>query len=95
VPDAFIGCIIAAGIEHNEAHCFGFGGSLYERAAPYEELAVTGWGRTADKLTAPLSPVLRVGKVPLISNETCNEPESYGGRVTGTMLCAGFHERRR
>jgi secreted trypsin-like serine protease len=60
--------------------------------SPCEELAVTGWGRTADKLTAPLSPVLRVGKVPLVSNETCNGEESYGGRVAGTMLCAGFHD---
>jgi trypsin len=60
--------------------------------SPCEELAVTGWGRTADKPTAPLSPVLRVGQVPLVSNETCNKPESYGGRIAGTMLCAGFHE---
>lgn len=60
--------------------------------SPCEELSLTGWGRTADKLTAPISPVLRVGKVPLVSNETCNKPDSYAGSVTEAMLCAGFDE---
>jgi secreted trypsin-like serine protease len=48
---------------------------------------VTGWGKTSNTGTA--SSVLMKATLPLISNETCNQPESLHGRVTAEMLCAG------
>ncbi len=52
---------------------------------------ILGWGRYS------LSPVLYAETlhqawVPLVSNETCNRPESYDGEIFQDMLCAGRAE---
>ncbi|WP_157863231.1 serine protease [Bradyrhizobium tropiciagri] len=52
-----------------------------------DDVVVTGWGRTTE--TGQLSEILQEVTVQLIDNETCNKNESYGGKVTTGMLCAG------
>jgi secreted trypsin-like serine protease len=51
---------------------------------------VTGWGVTEDY--PQIVDNLREVELPIISNETCNAPESYGGLITENMLCAGYSE---
>ena len=51
---------------------------------------VTGWGVTEDSRT--IVDNLREVQLPVVSNETCNAPESYGGLITENMLCAGYSE---
>jgi secreted trypsin-like serine protease len=48
---------------------------------------VTGWGATAEG--GPGSLDLLGAEVPVVSNATCNKPESYNGDITPNMLCAG------
>lgn len=49
-----------------------------------------GWGETE---TTPHFPsVLYNVKVPVVDREICNSPDSYDGRITDTMLCAGLAE---
>ena len=48
---------------------------------------VTGWGAIGEG--GPGSDVLLGVEVPVVANTECNKPESYGGRVTPQMLCAG------
>jgi secreted trypsin-like serine protease len=50
-------------------------------------VAVTGWGNTTQ--AGAYSPDLLEIDVPIVSNETCNRPQSYAGMVTTGMLCAG------
>jgi len=65
-------------------------------AEPYNDLTtdgtiatVIGWGSTRND--NPVYPEdLRQATVPIVSNEVCNAPNSYGGEVNDTMLCAGF-----
>jgi trypsin len=52
-----------------------------------ETLTVTGWGAT--KEGGATSDVLLMAQIPYVSNEVCNSPESYNGKVTSTMMCAG------
>lgn len=52
-----------------------------------EDLVVTGWGATSEN--GPDSPTLLKATIPYIDNQTCNAPESYNGKITSTMLCAG------
>ena len=40
----------------------------------------------------PHPDVLQHAQVDVISNETCNRPDWYGGLVTDRMLCAGKSE---
>ena len=48
---------------------------------------VTGWGAIGEG--RPGSDLLLGVEVPVVANTECNKPESYGGRVTAQMLCAG------
>lgn len=60
-------------------------------AVPYERpCIVTGWGdANAD---FPDDDFLKSATIPLISNEECNRPRSYNGRITRNELCAGLAE---
>ncbi|MFK7857870.1 MAG: serine protease [Granulosicoccus sp.] len=53
---------------------------------------IAGWG--AIEYADPDNPVyptmLQDALVPLITNELCNAPQSYGGLIADTHLCAGF-----
>ena len=51
---------------------------------------VTGWGATSDG--GPYPDVLLEVAVPIVSNATCNAPQSYDGAITDYMLCAGLAE---
>ncbi|KAE8299022.1 Transmembrane protease serine 3 [Larimichthys crocea] len=51
---------------------------------------ISGWGAT--ETDGETSIVLRSAKVPLISTETCNQPEIYNGHVSPWMICAGYLE---
>uniref|UniRef100_A0A4W3IKV4 Peptidase S1 domain-containing protein n=1 Tax=Callorhinchus milii TaxID=7868 RepID=A0A4W3IKV4_CALMI len=44
--------------------------------------------RSLLSLTGPLSDLLMKAKVPLLSNDVCND--LYKGRMQPSMLCAGF-----
>jgi len=51
---------------------------------------VTGWGATS--MGGPGSQQLLFAEVPVVFNETCNEPDSYDGEITAAMFCAGEKE---
>jgi secreted trypsin-like serine protease len=55
-------------------------------AAPIP-LQVTGWGATSEGGSG--SDALLAAIVPLVPNNVCNAPDSYAGRVTANMFCAG------
>lgn len=55
-----------------------------------QPLEVTGWGHTAEK--GQRSKVLMKASVPLVSNNTCNEPASYDGKILEHMMCAGHKD---
>jgi secreted trypsin-like serine protease len=48
---------------------------------------VTGWGATAEGAAGSLE--LLGAEVPVVSNDVCNQPQSYNGDITATMMCAG------
>ena len=48
---------------------------------------VTGWGATAEG--GPGSLELLGAQVPVVTNATCNKPQSYNGEITDRMICAG------
>ncbi|KAL0979902.1 hypothetical protein UPYG_G00191350 [Umbra pygmaea] len=48
---------------------------------------VAGWGATAEK--GGRSDVLQVINLKVIDRRVCNSLESYNGRITNGMLCAG------
>jgi trypsin len=50
-------------------------------------LQVTGWGATAEGKSG--SPDLLAAIVPLVPNSVCNAKDSYAGRITANMFCAG------
>lgn len=58
-------------------------------AVPGTNATVTGWGNTSTT-GASFPDELRQVTVPLVSNPTCNAPNSYNGAITDNMLCAGF-----
>jgi trypsin len=64
------------------------------RAAPStnidigEHLVVTGWGVEAEGGSSQPATLLKA-EVPYVTNETCNAPEAYAGRIFPGMLCAG------
>lgn len=43
-----------------------------------------GWGEGAE--------ILQEATVPLLSNEECNKEDSYNGKITDVMFCAGYPE---
>ena len=49
---------------------------------------VTGWGAISEG--GPVSDKLLFANVPVVSNAECNKPESYDGRITAQMFCAGL-----
>jgi secreted trypsin-like serine protease len=51
---------------------------------------VYGWGLTAER--GKTSRFLNFVEVPIVSNETANEPRAYNGAVDETMIAAGFDE---
>lgn len=51
---------------------------------------VTGWGALFEGGQG--SSDLRGADIRIVSNAVCNAPESYGGRITEAMLCAGEKE---
>ncbi len=51
---------------------------------------VTGWGDTAEGGLP--SNILRKVTLPIVSNVVCNAPESYNGKITDLMVCAGRAE---
>ena len=52
---------------------------------------VTGWGNNG---THQSTDQLQKADVPIISNGVCNAPQSYGGKVTWNMFCAGYADGR-
>lgn len=50
--------------------------------------SISGWGSTQSGSSVH-SLELRAAKVPLLSDEVCNQPEVYGNNVTEGMFCAG------
>ena len=54
---------------------------------------VTGWGvQVYPKNRYPWPNVLQQAPVRVVSTSTCNEPKSYGGHITDSMLCAGYQQ---
>ncbi len=55
---------------------------------------IAGWGATeySDPFNAEFPTALQDAVVPLVSNETCNAPESYDGLILDTHVCAGFDD---
>ena len=51
------------------------------------DVRVSGWGATSEG--GPGSKELLRVDVPVVSNDTCNKPDSYDGDITATMFCAG------
>ena len=51
---------------------------------------VIGWGDTIGVGQPSYPDSLRQVSVPVVSNATCNAPQSYGGDVTSNMMCAGY-----
>jgi secreted trypsin-like serine protease len=49
---------------------------------------VSGWGAISEN--GPASDKLLFVDVPVVSTAECNKPESYDGRITDQMFCAGF-----
>ena len=52
-----------------------------------EDFMATGWGALTENGSFPIK--LRKVKVPLVSRENCNDANSYSGKVTKSMNCAG------
>ncbi len=51
---------------------------------------VSGWGAISEG--GPGSEKLLYVDVPVVGNEECNKPDSYDGRVSAQMFCAGERE---
>ncbi|XP_047193170.1 transmembrane protease serine 3 isoform X1 [Scophthalmus maximus] len=51
---------------------------------------ISGWGATEGD--GETSVVLRSAVVPLLSTQTCNQPEVYHGLISSGMICAGYLE---
>ncbi|KAK5864273.1 hypothetical protein PBY51_001227 [Eleginops maclovinus] len=50
---------------------------------------VSGWGYTSPT-GGQIPSTLRTATLPIVSSETCNSSESFAGRITENMICAGF-----
>ncbi|XP_066995499.1 trypsin-3 [Anabrus simplex] len=77
---------------------FKFGGNIQRIQLPepddvFEEgsnVSVSGWGFTQAGNWSSLPDVLRVGYVPLVSQETCEKDHGSQGKIDDTMICAGY-----
>jgi secreted trypsin-like serine protease len=59
-------------------------------ANPGVNATVAGWGNMDPDGGTDFPDALHQVTVPIVSNETCNSPQSYDGAITDNMLCAGF-----
>lgn len=53
---------------------------------------IVGWGATAYDNNQPTNfpTILQEADLPIVSNKTCNQPESYDGTIRDDQICAGF-----
>jgi len=51
---------------------------------------VIGWGNMNSSGSPNYADALMQVSLPVISNATCNAPNSYGGQITNNMMCAGL-----
>ena len=81
---------LATDVDAPVATLFDGDASLYADTLGY----IVGWGATefAREVGTNLPDRLQDATVPLISEATCNLPESYGGIVTSKQICAGYVE---
>ncbi len=62
---------------------------LFSGAPSYGvEAHIVGWG-SLDAAASDYPRTLHQAEVEVVSNERCNQPRSYGGEITETMVCAG------
>ena len=59
-------------------------------ANPGVNATVAGWGNMDPDGGNNFPDALQQVTLPIVSNETCNSPQSYNGGITDNMLCAGF-----
>ncbi|MBT4520680.1 MAG: trypsin-like serine protease [Halieaceae bacterium] len=59
-------------------------------AAPNQPVTVSGWGALAENGGDPT--VLHEVVLPVVSNSTCNAPQSYSGEITSRQICAGLRD---
>jgi trypsin len=55
-----------------------------------QRIRVTGWGAISE--SGPVSSVLLLADIPVVSNDDCNKPDAYDGRISAQMFCAGLRE---
>jgi len=55
-----------------------------------QRIRVTGWGAISE--SGPVSSKLLLADIPVVSNDDCNKPEAYDGRISAQMFCAGLRE---
>ncbi|KAK4470143.1 hypothetical protein MN116_005726 [Schistosoma mekongi] len=53
----------------------------------FDRCYVAGWGQSED---SPVSNQLNHLQIPLLNLTTCNQTEAYKGKLTETMICAGY-----
>lgn len=62
-------------------------------SAPGVMSTIIGWGdMRINGQPGTYADALMQVSVPIISNAVCNAPGSYGGDITGNMMCAGYAE---
>ena len=61
---------------------------MKETYVGWQDTIVSGWGSRATG-GPTVGGTLQYARVPPVSDRTCNQPESYNGRVTSGMMCAG------
>lgn len=52
--------------------------------------SVAGWGQTTDQLGSKSATLRFIEDLPLVSRDDCNLPLAYDGKVSDSMICAGF-----
>ncbi len=57
---------------------------------PDQLTTVLGWGQTKNADPNSASAVLRQTRLPIVSNDICNQSDAYNGNITNKMLCAGY-----
>ena len=51
---------------------------------------IAGWG--TEKIKGPPTRILHEAALPLVSQQQCNEPQSYSGIIPEDMICAGYKQ---